>query len=294
MELQENLNQIFHPSDFTEASYVAFVHSLKLAVSGQGKLTILHTGNDGDGSPWRNFPGVRQTLEQWGMLPPGSSKEAVAELGLEVAKVAATRRDPVESVLHYLEKHPHDMIVLATHQYDGFNRLMHKTFAEPIARQSGQRTLFIPFGIDGFISVIDGAVSLKNILIPVDARPHPQVAVDAAVALTELLGSTQVNIHLLHIGEPGVFPRMRLVDGACWNWNRISKQGNVEEEILGAAVEVGADLIVMATQGHHGFMDALRGSTTERIVRTAKIPVLAVPAYNHAAEMMMGALVWSS
>jgi nucleotide-binding universal stress UspA family protein len=38
-----------------------------------------------------------------------------------------------------------------------------------------------------------------------------------------------------------------------------------------------ADLIVMATAGHQGALDALRGSTTERVVRQATCPVLAVP-----------------
>ena len=50
----------------------------------------------------------------------------------------------------------------------------------------------------------------------------------------------------------------------------------------GAIVEVAAaenvDLIVMATEGHHGWTDALRGSTTERVVREARCPVLSVPA----------------
>jgi nucleotide-binding universal stress UspA family protein len=33
----------------------------------------------------------------------------------------------------------------------------------------------------------------------------------------------------------------------------------------------------MATEGHQGFLDALRGSTTERVLRGALCPVLAVP-----------------
>jgi len=37
-----------------------------------------------------------------------------------------------------------------------------------------------------------------------------------------------------------------------------------------------ADLIVMSTTGHDGFLDALRGSTTERVVRGANCPVLAI------------------
>jgi nucleotide-binding universal stress UspA family protein len=39
-----------------------------------------------------------------------------------------------------------------------------------------------------------------------------------------------------------------------------------------------ADLIAMATQGRDGFMDALRGSTTEQVLRATRCPVLAVPA----------------
>lgn len=43
------------------------------------------------------------------------------------------------------------------------------------------------------------------------------------------------------------------------------------------------DLIVLTTAGHHGILDALRGGTTERILRSARCPVLATPA-NSATE----------
>ena len=39
-----------------------------------------------------------------------------------------------------------------------------------------------------------------------------------------------------------------------------------------------ADLIIMATEGRQGVLDAMRGSVTERVVRGADCPVLAVPA----------------
>ena len=45
-----------------------------------------------------------------------------------------------------------------------------------------------------------------------------------------------------------------------------------------AAEEVEANLIVMPTEGRHGVFDALRGSTTERVLRRVRCPVLAVPA----------------
>jgi nucleotide-binding universal stress UspA family protein len=56
------------------------------------------------------------------------------------------------------------------------------------------------------------------------------------------------------------------------------RDGDVVEGILDAVAEMQANLIGMATVGHRGPLDALRGSTTERVLRQAPCPVLAVPA----------------
>jgi nucleotide-binding universal stress UspA family protein len=50
------------------------------------------------------------------------------------------------------------------------------------------------------------------------------------------------------------------------------------DQILTTSEDHDADLIVMPTQGRDGFLDALRGSTTEQVLRAARCPVLAVPA----------------
>jgi nucleotide-binding universal stress UspA family protein len=52
--------------------------------------------------------------------------------------------------------------------------------------------------------------------------------------------------------------------------------------ILDVAAGMAAELIVMTTQGHRGLADALRGSTTERVIRRARCPVLAVPEGSRA------------
>jgi len=57
------IDTIFHPTDLSEASFVAFVHALKIALLAQSELTILHAADDsGDRVSWKDFPGVRQTL----------------------------------------------------------------------------------------------------------------------------------------------------------------------------------------------------------------------------------------
>jgi nucleotide-binding universal stress UspA family protein len=48
------------------------------------------------------------------------------------------------------------------------------------------------------------------------------------------------------------------------------------EAIVEAAIELDVDLIGMPTAGHHGVLDALRGSTTERVIRHAPCPVFAL------------------
>ena len=57
----------------------------------------------------------------------------------------------------------------------------------------------------------------------------------------------------------------------------ILRSGNVVQAIVDAAIELDVDVIGMPTAGHHGVLDALRGSTTERVIRHAPCPVFALP-----------------
>ena len=50
---------------------------------------------------------------------------------------------------------------------------------------------------------------------------------------------------------------------------------NDEDESL---EEIGANVIAMVTEGQHGFWDALRGSTVQRVLRHAPSLVFTIPA----------------
>lgn len=54
--------------------------------------------------------------------------------------------------------------------------------------------------------------------------------------------------------------------------------GDAATSIFGMADAEDADLIVMGTQGLGGFRKWLLGSTTERLLRRTKVPVLAIPS----------------
>jgi nucleotide-binding universal stress UspA family protein len=276
---------ILHPSDFSEASEVAFAHALKAALITGSRLTLLHVSPDAQGE-WSDFPGVRRTLERWGLLPPDSPAAAVPSLGIDVDKVIAYDRDPVAAVLRFLERNPADLIVLAPHQHHERSDWLRQSVSEPIARRSGEATLFVPHGTKGFVSVDDGSVSLGKILIPVAQTPRAQPAVDAAARLARRLSRPAGTFTLLHVGEAGAMPALTLhtVDG--WRWDRITKAGDVIETILATARGTRADLIVMTTDGRNGFLDALRGTHSERVLRAAPCPLLAIPDTAFVAQRL--------
>ncbi len=184
----------------------------------------------------------------------------------------------MEATLNHLNHRHVDLVVLATHQREGVSRWTHRAVAEPIARRAKTITLFVPHGQDGFISLADGTVSLQHILIPVDSAPHPQAAVEMATQLAQVLEVTHAVFTLVYVGAEDNMPSVQQTQQLGWTWQQEVRQGPIVEQILDAANTSEADLIIMATAGRHGFLDALRGSTSERIVRSAACPVLAIPA----------------
>jgi nucleotide-binding universal stress UspA family protein len=271
---------VFHPSDFSPASEVAFAHALKIALQSKADLDLMHVESSiaSEEALWSEFPGVRDTLARWGLLPEGVEAERVGDaLGLNVRKVLRAGGDPLDVMLEHIRRFVPDLIVLSTHQRDGVARWLHKSVAEPLARRSGAMTLFVPHSGNGFVSLRDGQVTLQRVLIPVDHVPRSDTAINRAWNLARGLGCTTGEVRLLHVGDPGRAPTPTGPADAGWSLEMVVRQGDVVGCILEEDAQWGADLLVLATQGHQGFLDALRGSTTERVVRGARCPVLAIP-----------------
>ena len=267
--------RILHPTDFSEASEVAFVHALKLALLTRGQLHVLHVSPEDAQVRWRSFPGVREALERWDVLPAGSPPAAVGELGIDVEKVSAVGDDPVAVTLEYLRRHPAELIVLATDQRDGLAAWRQPSIAQPIARHARQVALFVPDGTAGFVDAATGDMGLRRILIPVDRVPAPEPALTSAAALAALGDGSPMTFGLVHVGEPD-FPDTSAHERPGWTWERLTLAGDPVTALGSAVYDWAPDLVVMTTAGHHGFMDTLRGSTTERVLRGTPCPLLAV------------------
>ena len=105
-------------------------------------------------------------------------------------------------------------------------------------------------------------------LLPVADQPEPG---QAHQALARLLAGTGAAIDCLHAGTQPP----RVTDAAQASVAVRCVAGDPVAAILAEAAD--ADLIAMPTAGRQGFRDALRGSTTERVIAQARCPVLALP-----------------
>jgi nucleotide-binding universal stress UspA family protein len=273
------LRTVLHPTDLTVASESAFIHALRIALAAQAKLYILNVESSRPVGPdWAGFPSIRKTLVDWGRLAPGSlPKDVKSATGIQLVKVRIAERDAIKAILGFHDDHPSDLIVLATHGREGLPRFLQGSVAEPVARRALAPTLFIPRGARGFVSRDSGDLQLRRLLLPADNRPRPDAALAAVGQLVDLLGQ-EVAIDLFHVGEAGDMPAVQVPDALESHITRSVCAGDPVEQILEAAVRDQVDLIAMATSGHDGILDAIRGSTTERVLRGAPCAVLAVPS----------------
>lgn len=270
------IRSIVHPTDFSEVSANAFAHALRIALTLKCVLTILHVATRRDRVDWMSLPQVREALERWGHLNAGEPVDAVASrLGVKIVKMELAPQSTIGGILAFLENNATDLIVLATEGRQGVARWLHGSVAEKLARHAGIPTLFVPAQARGFVDQNRGELQLRRVLIPVDREPKPAAAIGTIMGFAHALAGIDVEERLLHVGRNP--PQVQRHAEPHRPIPVAIRQGDVVDSIINAASDWQPDLIGMPTAGHHGFLDAMRGSTTERVLRQAPCPLLAVP-----------------
>lgn len=263
---------IAHATDFSPQGEPAFLTALRLAVEWRCPLNLLHVKSPSAPDDWKSFPHVRGPLITWGLLGPHAAADDVqAKLGVRVRKVEIAHRSPVEGIAEFLGTHACDLLVLATHGRQGLAHLAAGSIADGIAQQTQIASLLFGPQARSFADETTGALRLRSAVVPITTEPSPVMALNT---LGRLFGSMLSDTHYIHAGERA--PSFH--DGANRPLAVETISGPVVETILRVCGERQADLLVMPTAGRHGFVDALRGSTTEQVVAAARCPVLAVPA----------------
>ena len=267
---QDPLVAIAHPTDFSEASAEAFAHALRLALEFRCRLDLLHV-RSGDGE-WSSFPHVRETLARWELLPADVDHAQVQEkLGIEIRKIEIEHQDPLRGVAGFLTSHRPGLVVMATRGAQGLSRFISESVSEGIAQKTNLPALFLGPNARPFVNSKNGRLHLKSAVIPVARHPSPARALTLFHHLLGKLGLVQRYVHVGH--------ESFALTGAAGTRERVTTlEGPTVDAILSAASSYLADLLVMPTAGRHGFLDALRGSTTEQVLRRAPCALLALPA----------------
>ena len=278
---QSRFSRILHPSDGSAASRTAFSHALKIALQTRAELTLLHVDTHPTRAehPWWREPHVGDLLRDWGLLDADAPASSILdEFGVNIIFHWIPADNPMQGIARYLDHIAADLIVLSTRGSHGLPRWLQPSVAEAVARHSPVATLFVPEQAKPFVTAENGSLSINRVLLPFDFSPSPRNAIEQTEDLLSTLYASPDSLHLVHVGKPDAELDRSKAEYASLPWCVEYMTGPVVGTILSAADTRQVDLIAMGTQGHDGFLDALRGSVTENVIRGAPCPVLAVPS----------------
>ncbi len=145
-------------------------------------------------------------------------------------------------------------------------------------------------------------VKLKRLLVPVDFSDCSRKALHYAISFAKQFSSEVMLLHVVEALPPTPELSERDTEAvraevheeaakelSSWRASVVSKasvkaivrEGTPYREIVAAADEDNVDLIIIGTHGRTGMAHLLMGSTTERVVRHARCPVLVVREREH-------------
>jgi nucleotide-binding universal stress UspA family protein len=270
------IQAIAHPTDFSPASERAFAHALCLALTTRSRLYLLHVKEPGRDDSWSSFPHVREMLARWGLMGADEPTTAIeTKLGMTVVKVEIEHRDPTSGLSEFILGHRPDLLVLATQGREGLSRWLAGSVSEATARRTHVPTLFIGPEALGFVDPMSGEMRLRRVLLPIAHEPPPNHVFATLAALLDCFGTPASAIHVMHIGD--TVPALETPPGLERPVVAL-QTGPVVDTIISTAEQLLSDLIAMPTAGRQGILDALKGSTTEQVLRRAPCPLLALPA----------------
>ena len=268
---------ILVPTNLSDEAGAAFAHAVRIAASCGGTVTALHAAAPGVAPNWSALPSAQSLLVQWGLVEESGGLEAYEKLGMHVYMRADSTAGPVSAVAKEAVRELPELLILGTEGRAGMNRWFSGSVSEPMARAVAVPALFLPTSTAGVIELDTGAPRIRHVVVPLPDHETQREVLVALEMLAKAVGVDRLQVTFVHVGGRDDLATLNLESWPRWSFGTELRDGNVVDQIIAVAKEARADLIVMGTRGHDSIGDLLRGSTTERVVRQAACPVLAVP-----------------
>ncbi len=286
---------ILVPVDFSKFSDGAADYAVFLAQKFCAEITLLHTvllfqEDVDDQKNLEAFERVIKEKERKRKAMLNACRQEIDEKIDSVKSVMLRGYSAADSILEYLEKNPEiDLVMMGTHGRTGFSRFLAGSVTEKVVR-------FSPVGVVT-IHADPTPQSIQKILVPIDFSLFSKIAVDKALKIAAEVSAELSFLHVVRIESHPEFynisagsilkdnPKLKkhIID----NMMSITKlredqaqykvlEGRAHQQIAQYAQKHSIDLIVMPTRGMSELEHLILGSTTERVVRIAKCPVLTV------------------
>ncbi|QSW98638.1 universal stress protein [Haloterrigena alkaliphila] len=273
--------RILVPVDGSDAASAALDHALDIASDRKASLYLCYVADTNEPSQTRVGTEVVDVLEGEGEDIVSDASERAADRG-----VAATT-DVVQGATHdaivdYVESRDVDLVVMGTHGRDGLERYVIGSVAERVVNDSPVPVLTVRGPGDATATYPYGSV-----LVPTDGSAHATTALRQGAAVAS---RHDAPLHLLTVVDESILgsdddrtdrARDLLEDAAATAREAGADEvvtdvrtGSVPREIVSYADLNDIDLVVMGTHGRNGLDQLLLGSITERVLRTAPVPVL--------------------
>ena len=297
------IRRILCPVDFSDYSLAALRHALAIARWHEADVTVLHVEDrllHTARADARFRPHVAGTPEQdlrAFAQSAGSSPRPV--------DVHVTAGEAAPAIVEHARREAADLIVMGTQGRSGLSRALLGSVAERVIREAPCPVMTVPPGAQAST----GAAPFDPILCASDFSPSCRRALDLAIAMAQEGDARLVLLHALELphGHTGVLPmpspiddvidradlrrsaaarlRRGLPEDAVFRCHPevLVVEGHPADSILQVAHDEGVSLIVMGAQTRGALDRLLFGSTTRRVMQSARCPVLSVRADQQAA-----------
>lgn len=271
------IKNVLVPIDFSVPSRMAVNFGVALARKFRARVTLLHV-LPLPPSPDAEQPLCEDALSELGSLLPPEDED---DLDLRVVVKAGSIQ---EEIVATVKEQSTDIVVLGTHGRSGLGRLVIGSTTAGLLRK-----LAIPMIT---VSRAVRPLGFKRILFATDFGDASAQGFNFALDLARELHSGILVIHVVNeLRNRDIAlqeSQRRLVslvaEGKAYGVDvqTIRVEGPPAKEILKAAVETGADLLLLTIEHKSAFERAVAGSTADKVVREARVPVLCVPSQFHA------------
>lgn len=276
------VNRILVPTDLSEFGALALRYAEELSTTFGAHITVMHALEPPfavlpPDLPITDIPSpdtIRKEAEE--RLRAFVIEQARQAAGIDVIVVEGYPATAIQQAAHDINA---SLLILGTHGRRGWRRALLGSVTERVLRES-----MIPVLTVAPLLRPAREPRLKLILCPVNFSAVGHQALQDA---SELAAATGAELIVLHVSEGKHPPPLDKVQQDLDSWiapairghcrySQIITHGDAAQRVLDIADEMRADLLVIGAQ-HRFFADGtIIGTTSERVVRFARTPVLTV------------------